>query len=175
MDSVTAALHAATVANWLAFAAILSALLLPLGGIWILSRVTKGRRFWQAAAMWVSGCFSLLFYAFVALVFGVCWGGERGEPSRYRLAKAYGTPIVAALDKFHQANNTYPPTLGALAPRYLTVRELRAAEDSPLGSGFQYRADSGRYKLSIDFAEPGPRNTCSIQPGSRWDCYGHPW
>ena len=123
-------------------------------------------------AIWTSGCFSLLLYAFVAFVFAVCRGGEIGESGKYRLAKAYGARIFEAIDKYHRANNTYPPTLGSLVPQFLTVDELRASEDSPLKSGFRYRVDSGSYKLSIEFHEPGV-NTCRVQPGSAWICGGY--
>lgn len=172
MDSVSAALRAVSYQNWFAITALVSTIAVPVLGIWAMRRLTGRLRRWQAAAVWVSGCFSLLLYANVALFFAVCWGGEIGESGKNRLARAYGTPVVAALEAYRRDLGSYPNALGQLVPGYLTPDALRAPDNSVLQYPFEYRADSGRYELVVRYGGPG-MNTCSYRPASQWQCGGH--
>ena len=173
MDSVSVALRAVAIQHWLSGAAILSAIAVPIAALWFLRRWSAGRRAWQASLIWISGCFTMLVYVAVAFIFAVCWGGQTGsEPAEHRLARAYGTPVLDALDAFHRDSGAYPRTLPALVPRYLSPDALRAPEDSRLRSQFDYRADSGRFELSIRYYGPGV-NRCRVGPGRQWLCSGY--
>lgn len=172
MDSVTVALHAVTVQRWTSIIAMLSVIAVPLLGSRLLVRWSRGRPFWTGAAIWVSGCSSLLLYGAVAFIFAVCWGGEIGESGKNRLARAYGAPVISALERYHSARGEYPKNLGDLVPEYLSGDQLRASDESVLANPFEYRVDSGSYDLSVQFGGPG-MNECHYRPGKAWRCGGY--
>jgi hypothetical protein len=172
MDSVSVALRAVAIERWLSNAALLSILAVPILALWLLRRWSAGRRAWQASLIWVSGCFTTLMFVGAAFVFAVCWGGETGEPGAHRLVRAYGTPVVDALEAFHHDSGAYPRTLPALVPRYLSPAALTAPDSSRLQSHFEYRADSGSFELSIRYYGPGV-NRCRVGPGRPWSCSGY--
>jgi len=172
VDSVTAALRAIAVQQWLSIAAMLSIPVIPVVGIWGIRRWSAGRRAWQAGIMWGGGCFTLSLYAAVAFAFAVCGGGEIGESGKNRLARAYGTPVVTALEEFRRDSGAYPRALSALVPRYLSRSTLTAPDSSVLRYPFEYRADSGIFELLVRYGGPG-MNTCRIRPGTAWRCGGY--
>jgi hypothetical protein len=171
-DSVSAALRTIAIQHGLAVAALVSGLVVPLAGLWLLRRAAERSPAGRATAIWASGCFSLLAYAGAALVFGVCWQGEIGESGKGRLARALGAPVIGALDAYHRERGDYPSSLRDLVPAYLSPSELHAPESSPLRHAFEYRADSGRYELWVSYTGPG-MNTCRYRPGSQWRCSGY--
>jgi hypothetical protein len=172
VDSITVALRIVALQRWLSIASMLSILLVPCVGIVLLRRGTKGWKPWAAVSAWLSGCAAFLVYAAAAFVFGVCWGGEIGESGKNRLARAYGEPVFAALERYHQDSAAYPRELAKLVPRYLSADQLRAPERSVLHYPFEYRADSGRFKLLVRYVGPG-MNTCRIEPAHTWQCSGY--
>ena len=121
MDSVSAALRAVAMERWLSNAAMLSIIAVPILALWLLRRWSAGRRAWQASLVWISGCFTTLVYVAAAFIFAVCWGGHTGgEVPEHRLVRAYGTPVLDALEAFHHDSGGYPASLRALVPRYLS-------------------------------------------------------
>jgi hypothetical protein len=158
--------------EWLGTIALLSAIVVPLIGIWGLQRWSAGRRGWRLGATWVGGCLTMLVYGTVAFVFAVCWGGGVGESGKSRLARAYGTPVVAALEEFHRDSGAYPAALRTLVPRYLSRPSLTAPDSSVLGYPLEYRADSGTFSLTVRYVGPG-MNTCRIRHGTAWRCSGY--
>jgi hypothetical protein len=171
-DSVAAALRSIAIQHWLSVAALVSALVVPLVGVWLLRRAAERTSVARASAIWASGCFSLMVYAGAALVFGVCGGGEVGESGKTRLARALGAPVIRALDTYHGAHGGYPSSLRELVPAYLSASALHAPERSPLGYPFAYESDGGGYELWMSYTGPG-MNTCRYRPGSRWQCTGY--
>ena len=172
MDSVSVALRAVALQSWFSIGAVCSVVVVAFLGIWGLLRWSAGRRAWQAAGIWLSGCLAMMMYGLVAIVFAVCWGGEIGESGKNRLARAYGTPVVAALEAFHHDSGAYPPILRALVPRYLSPAVLSAPESSVLRYPFEYRVDSGGFELLVRYVGPG-MNECRIHPGAVWHCGGY--
>lgn len=172
MDSVSVALRAVALQRWLSIAAMLSGVVVPLVAVWALRPWSARRQAWQASLIWVGGCFTSLLYCAAAYVFGVCWGGETGESGKNRLARAYGEPVVRALEAFHRDSATYPRTLRALVPTYLAPTALAAPESSVLHYPFEYRADSGRFELLVRYTGPG-MNECRIGPNRTWRCGGY--
>ena len=151
---------------------MVSALVVPFLGIRLLLRWSTGRRIWQAVAFWLGGGFALLVYGTVAFVFAVCRGGEIGESGKRRLARAYGAPVVVALDRYHQEHGDYPRRLADLVPRYLADSELTAPQTSILGYPFEYRVDSSAYELLVRYVGPG-MNECRYSPHRAWRCGGY--
>jgi hypothetical protein len=172
MDSVSAALNAVRLQNWLSELAVISVFGVGLAGIVLLRRWTERRPRWEVAVMWLSGCSGLLFYAAAAFVFGVCWDGQIGEPAKRRLARAYGAPVVAALSRYRNEIGKYPTALIDLVPKYLPEVELRAPDASVLHYPFEYRADSAGYELLVRYTGPG-MNECRYTPTRRWHCSGY--
>lgn len=50
-------------------------------------------------------------YVAIALVFAICWGRKIGEAGKARLARAYATPVIEALDRYHSVTHAYPSDL----------------------------------------------------------------
>ena len=163
------ALRAIAIENWLSMLAVLSGLVVVVFGIRALRRWSAGRRVWQGALGWLGGCSMLLLYVAIAAVFVVCRNGEIGESGKNRLARAYGEPVIAALEGYRRDSGAYPRSLDSLVPRYLTRASLRAPEVSVLRHPFEYRADSGRFELLVQFSGPG-MNECCFRPGTAWRC-----
>ena len=113
----------------------------------------------------------MLLFCGVAFVFSTCWGGQVGEFGKNRLARAYGAPVVAALEAFHRDSAAYPRTLAVLVPHYLSAATLAAPQFSVLKYPFEYRADSGTFELIVRYTGPG-MNQCRIRAGTRWRCDG---
>jgi hypothetical protein len=172
VDSISVALRVVGLQHWLSIAGLLSILVVPIIGVIWLRRWTKGWKPWAIVGVWLSAGPALLIYATAAFVFAVCWGGEVGESGKNRLARAYGAPVFAALERYHQDSAAYPPQLTSLVPRYLTADQLRAPERSVLSYPFEYHADSGRFHLVVRYVGPG-MNTCRIEPGHAWRCSGY--
>lgn len=101
--------------------AFLSIFVVLICGVWGLRRWTAGRRGWRVDLVWVSACSTMLLFCGVAFVFSTCGGGQVGEFGKNRLARAYGAPVVAALEAFHRDSAAYPRTLAVLVPRYLSA------------------------------------------------------
>jgi hypothetical protein len=169
---MNAALHAVTVQRWLSLAAIASAVVFPLAGLGLLSRWSQHRPAGQSAAIWLGGCSSLLLYAGAAVVFAVCWGGEIGESGKNRLARAYGAPVITALERYYQDRRVYPNALADLVPSYLHPEQLTAPQASVLHYPFEYRADTGSYELVVRYVGPG-MNTCRYKRHGSWRCEGY--
>lgn len=121
VDSVRAALRAVAVQHALSTIAFLSIFVVLICGVWGLRRWTAGRRGWRVDLVWVSACSTMLLFCGVAFVFSTCGGGQVGEFGKNRLARAYGAPVVAALEAFHRDSAAYPRTLAVLVPRYLSA------------------------------------------------------
>jgi hypothetical protein len=86
--------------------------------------------------------------------------------------RAYATPVIEALDRYHSVMHAYPSDLTELVPVYLSSEALRAPESEPLRSGFQYSRDSIGYQLSVEYSGPG-MNECRYRPLTRWRCSGY--
>jgi hypothetical protein len=172
VDSISVALRAVAVQNWLSIAAALSGIAVPILGVVALLRWAARRPWWRATALWISGCSGLLVYAAVAFVFAVCWGGEIGESGMNRLARAYGAAVVAGLDRYRAEKGSYPTQLRDLVPQYISSAELSAPTNSVLEYPFEYRADSGSFELVVRYVGPG-MNECRIRPGAKWHCGGY--
>ena len=153
-------------------AVMLSGVVIPVLAIWALRRLSAGRRAWQAGLIWVSGCLTSLLYFAVAYVFAVCWGGAIGASGKNRLARAYGAPVVGALEAFHRDSAYYPRTLRELVLTYLTSSALAAPELSVLRYPFEYRADTGGFELLVRYGGPG-MNECRIGADKAWRCHGY--
>lgn len=173
VDSVSVALRSVAVQHWLSVLAVLSSLVIPVLGITLLRHWSHRKARWQGTAIWLSGCLSLLVYGCAAFIFGVCAGGEIGESGKQRLARAYGTPVVNALERYHQARRAYPPALRDLVGPYLSAGDLAAPATSVLGFPFYYStSDSASYVLLVRFVGPG-MNDCLYTPQTRWRCRGY--
>jgi hypothetical protein len=172
VDSVSAALRSVTIQSWSSGIAMLSIIFVPLLGIAMLRRWSAGKPPWKGVAIWLSGCSSLLLYACVAFIFGVCGGGEIGESGKSRLARAYGAPVIGALERYHHDRGAYPATLKELLGSYLPAEDFVAPEASVLEYPFEYRADSGTYQLLVRYTGPG-MNECRYTPRTLWHCSGY--
>lgn len=176
MDSVSAALHTIHVENWRSTLAVVSALIVPAVGLYLLGRrapVQSGsiqQKIVHATAS-LGGCLLLVGYAVVAFTFGVCGGGEIGDAGRHRLVRAYAAPVIVALEQYRAAHGRYPLVLTDLTPSYLSRAQLAAPERSVLQHPFEYRADSSSYQLTVVYAGPGI-NHCTYRPGKSWECGG---
>jgi hypothetical protein len=111
-------------------------------------------------------------YVAIALIFAVCWGGEIGESGKARLVRAYATPVIEALDRYHSVTHAFPGDLSELVPAYLSAEALHAPEQKPLDSAFQYSRDSAGYQLSVRYGGPG-MNECRYRPDTQWHCSGY--
>ena len=151
---------------------MLSVVVAPFVGIWYLLRLSNDKSGWRVVGLWTSGCLGLLTYCAAALVFAICSGGEIGESGKNRLARAYGAPVVAALERYHRDHGGYPTNLGDLVPAYVAGSDLRAPEASVLKYPFEYRADSGSYRLLVRYVGPG-MNECRYTPRTAWHCGGY--
>jgi hypothetical protein len=88
------------------------------------------------------------------------------------ILSALAVPIVA-LEACHRDSSAYPKTLRDLVPKYLSPAALTAPDDDArLKSHFEYRADSGRFELSLRYYGPGV-NRCRVGPGTSWSCSGY--
>jgi hypothetical protein len=172
VDSISVALRVVALQRWLSIGSMFSILVVPSISVVWLWRRTHGWKPWAIAGTWLSAFAVCIVYVTAAFVFGVCWGGEIGESGKNRLARAYGAPVFAALERYHEDSAAYPRQLSALVPRYLTADQLRAPEQSVLTYPFEYRADSGRFHLLVRYVGPG-MNTCRIEPGQAWRCSGY--
>jgi hypothetical protein len=172
MDSVSAALHTVRVQHWMATAALVSVLIVPIaiGALWFRNRPGRSRR--QQVALGFSTFLAALLYAMIAFVFAVCRGGEIGESGKSQLARAYGAPVIEALNSYHSATHSYPAQLRDLVPGYLSPAALHAPESEPLKYPFEYSRDSSDYELSVRYTGPG-MNDCVYRPGHGWHCVGY--
>lgn len=176
VDSVSAALHTTHVEQWRSTLALVSALIVPAVGLYLLGRhapVQSGSTPQKMAHATISlgGCLLLVLYGVVAFTFGVCGGGEIGDAGKHRLARAYAAPVITALEQYHAAHEHYPLVLTDLTPSYLSRAQLAAPERSLLQHPFEYHADSGSYRLTVVYAGPGI-NHCTYRPGRSWECGG---
>jgi hypothetical protein len=172
LDSISVALEAVKVQQWLANAAFLSIFLVLILIAVFWWRFTRDKPRWQRVSLAASGCMGWLLYAVIAFVFSVCGGGQVGEFGKARLARAYAQPVVDALARYRTANGVYPDHLSELVPSHLNSDELRAPELGPLGYPFVYVRDSLTYELTVPYLGPGI-NSCGYRPGSDWECGGH--
>jgi|SRR5262245_6721238 len=172
MDSISVALRAVRLQNWMSIFALFSVFVVPvLFGVGF-QRLASGRAIWQQITLGLSAILTSLLYVGAAFVFAVCWGGEIGESGKNRLARAYGAPVVSALAAYKTETGDYPRDLRDLVPVYLTPTALRAPEDGPLKYPFEYSRDSSGFQLVVRYVGPG-MNTCRYSPGQRWACGGY--
>jgi len=172
VDSVSAALRAVALQKWLAIAALVSCVAVPVIAIALLIRWTENRGSGARVAIWTTGCGALLVYAAAACLFAVCGGGEIGESGKNRLARAYGTPIVAGLERYRQVTGAYPDSLSELVPRFVARSQLAAPTASVLEYPFEYHRRGGTFELVVRYVGPG-MNECRFTPGRIWQCSGY--
>lgn len=172
LDSVDAALRSIRLEHSLSIAAVITCVGACIAGVWWLRRAPRQGNVVPAGIARLSGCLAFAVVAGSAFLFGVCAGGEIGEPGKVRLVRALGAPVIRALDDYQRASGRYPASLESLVPAYLPSVALHAPESSLLGYPFSYRADSSTYELSASFAGPG-MNTCRYRPRSTWRCGGY--
>jgi hypothetical protein len=94
-----------------------------------------------------------------------------GEGIRARNGYARSKVLIDALMQFREANNQYPATLDALAPKFLSNQSLRAPSDPSENFPFEYvRREDGQFELAFRYTGPG-LNRCRFQSDSRqWSC-----
>ena len=73
------------------------------------------------------------------------------------------TPVIAAIDRFHEDHGRYPAKLQDLVPHYLREVHQVAVFNSDQGdvAGFEYYPQRDRYELSFAYYTPD----CTITPG----------
>ena len=125
------------------------------------------RRGWRLAglAALVIGCLAVCSVGAFAL-YRASAGDPPGQGARAEAGYAAAAPVIAALDKYHQAHGSYPATLAALAPD-----ELSALPGEVNGYPLGYQAKAGSYSLDFSYAGPG-MNHCTYTPETQWKCYG---
>ena len=128
----------------------------------------KSRRIWLPAGLAVAALACLLacglgaFWAYRALI-----GEPPGQGLRAQRGYQATAPIIAALEKYHQAHGQYPATLDALMPD-----DLAAVPASVNGFPITYRAAAGSYTLEFSYTGPG-MNHCTYTPAALWKCGGY--
>jgi hypothetical protein len=171
-DSVSSALRLASFQLWTARTVLLSVVVVPAVAVFWLRHLARQRARRQKIELWITGIFSMLLYSVIAFVFSVCAGGEIGESGKTRLARAYGEPVVHALEAYRADHQQYPLVLPDLVPKYLTAEALRAPAGPPLGYPFEYRRDSSSYELLVRYVGPG-MNECRHTARGPWSCSGY--
>ncbi len=128
----------------------------------------SARRGWLLAgpAALVAGCLAVCgvgaFAAYRASV-----GDPPGQGPRAEAGQAAAAPVVAALDRYHQAHASDPATLAALVPE-----ELSAPPGAVNGYPLEYQAQAGSYRLDFSYTGPG-MNHCSYTRETKWHCTGY--
>ena len=112
-----------------------------------------------------------VFIGCLALCMTSCLSSPPGEGRKAETGFRHATPVVAALEKFHQDRGSYPTELNELVPTYLSSEKLLLP--SPLHAGierirstasynprmFSYDKDGDGYSLGFEYEGPG-RNYC---------------
>jgi hypothetical protein len=109
--------------------------------------------------------------AFVSNLFAVCLVmsatscmTSSGEGFKAKRGYKAATPIIVALDKFHEERGYYPDDLNQLVPAYLPAKSLILPQGLTAGiqrietsrsSGFGYENDSDSYSLNFSYIGPG--------------------
>jgi hypothetical protein len=110
-------------------------------------------------------CFVLLFPILAAC-------NAPGEGVKAKNGYAAATPVIAALEAYHQANTAYPTSLNELVPKYISKDLLIAKVTDSNNAPFQYRRVGSGYNLEFSYTGPGS-NQCVYQQANRaWRCYG---
>ena len=93
--------------------------------------------------------------------------GAKAERGYHRAA-----PVIAALEGYRAATDTYPTSLLALIPHYLDSVSAPSAieiQESPLG----YVRSGADFELSFQYVGPG-MNECKYHSSTKgWACSGH--
>jgi len=99
------------------------------------------------------------------LLLGGCPPPGRGCKAEAGYRRA--APVIAALDRYHQARGSYPQTLAELLPEWLPP---------PPPEDLQYTRSGENYKLTFSYSGPGV-NHCEYDSGSpaprSWQCHGY--
>lgn len=75
-------------------------------------------------------------------------------------------PVIAALSRYYEEKGSYPETLEALVPAYLSEIP-KTVNDMPILYGLTEQS----YTLEFSYVGPG-MNHCSYTPELHWKCYG---
>jgi len=94
-------------------------------------------------------------------------GEPPGQGAQAQRGYQASAPIIAALEKYHQAHGQYPPTLAALVPE-----DLATVPAAVNGYPIDYQAAAGSYSLAFSYAGPG-MNHCTYTPATQWKCFGY--
>lgn len=105
-----------------------------------------------------------LLLAAAMLVLSGCnlYGPPPGEGEKAEHYYAMATPIIAALEDYHRANNRYPQHLSELKPDFLDQVNWQEQMYEPTDSG---------YELWFQYQGPGI-NGCIYRPNEGWTCSG---
>lgn len=76
-------------------------------------------------------------------------------------------PIIAALEQHHAQAGTYPATLAALVPTYLSKIDYTVGDVN-----IDYRTIEPGYQLIFRYTGPG-MNICTYTPDTGWKCTGY--
>ena len=93
-------------------------------------------------------------------------GEPPGQGARAQRGYQAAAPIIAALERYHQAHGQYPATLDALVPA-----ELPAVPAEVNSYPITYHAADDGYTLEFSYTGPG-MNHCTYTPATQWKCYG---
>lgn len=92
-----------------------------------------------------------------------------GEGAKAEMGYKLARPVIAALDKYRQAEGRYPGDLQALVPAYMDP--VPTGPDLPR-LDYRLTSEGASYELTFRYVGPG-MNVCNYTPGPGWNCYGY--
>ena len=113
------------------------------------------------------------------LLLASCLGPPPGKGPRAEAGYRAASPIIAALDRFHEDHGHYPATLGDLVPKYLPdatwfdLRRGRGPHYPAEREEFSYKRDGDAYTILFSYLGPGV-NQCSYDSKTKkWESSGY--
>jgi hypothetical protein len=116
--------------------------------------------------------------AIASIALYLCSAGLSGCNSPGKGAKAEAgynnaRPVIAALKRYHDRQNDYPPALRDLVPADLAESAWRTPEGTGVSEFFEYKKSGSSYQLKFSYTGPG-MNQCVYTPeAGKWECVGH--
>jgi hypothetical protein len=117
----------------------------------------------------IPGCLALLIICVAAgyFLYSLMVVDPPGKGAKAELGYQTCAPIIAALERYHAQQGTYPKTLDLLVPDF--IPSVPTSFDN-LDLGYRLADDS--YRLDFHYTGPG-MNTCSYSPETGWRCSGY--